>query len=63
MSDLPHSVAARYVIGELLGKGGFAEVRRAQSRVDDSTMAIKIITRSIDAETEKGIRGEVSLLQ
>jgi serine/threonine protein kinase len=63
-TELPHNVAARYTIGEVLGKGGFAEVRTAISKVDDSTMAIKIMTRQhINSEAEKGIRSEVSLLQ
>lgn len=62
--DVPHSIHARFDIGKVLGTGGYATVREATSKLDQSVVALKMMNReNLDAATEKNIRSEVSLLQ
>lgn len=62
--EVPHSVHARYEIGAILGKGGYAVVREAVSKIDGSIVALKMMKRdSLDRAAEKTIRSEVSMLQ
>lgn len=59
-----HSVHAKYDIGKVLGTGGYATVREAVSKSDQSVVALKMMNReNLDATSEKNIRSEVSLLQ
>ena len=62
--ELPHTVEARYTIGDKLGEGGYAVVHGATSKVDGTAVALKIMNRKqIDAETEESLRFEVKLLR
>jgi serine/threonine protein kinase len=62
--ELPHTVEARYTLGDVLGEGGYAVVKAGVSKIDDHAVAVKVMNRTnIDAETEKTIRQEVKLLQ
>ena len=59
-----HSIHARFDIGKVLGTGGYATVREATSKTDQSVVALKMMNREhLDSNTEKNIRSEVSLLQ
>ena len=63
-AEVPHTVHARYEIGDVLGKGGYAVVKRAVSKLDNTVVAMKMMNReNLDANAEKTIRSEVSLLQ
>jgi serine/threonine protein kinase len=63
-SEVPHNIHSRFEIGKVLGQGGYATVREATSKLDTSHVALKIMNREgLDANTEKNIRNEVSLLQ
>ena len=62
--DVPHTVNARYEIGNILGQGGYAVVREATSKIDGQIVALKVMNReNLDSNAEKTIRSEVSLLQ
>ena len=62
--ELPHTIDARYTLGDVLGEGGYAVVKAAVSKVDNHEVAVKVMTRTaLDAETEATIRQEVQLLQ
>jgi serine/threonine protein kinase len=62
--ELPHTIDARYELGEVLGEGGYAVVKAAVSKIDQHPVAVKVMTRkALDAETEATIRQEVNLLQ
>jgi calcium/calmodulin-dependent protein kinase (CaM kinase) II/calcium/calmodulin-dependent protein kinase I len=61
---LPHTLEARYELGEVLGEGGYAVVRSGISKRNQKEVAIKVMNRSsIDPDTEASIRNEVSVLQ
>ncbi len=57
----PGSAVGEYVLGELLGAGGFARVYRADHAVLSSRVAIKVITRALalDAEASQRFLNEV----
>jgi serine/threonine protein kinase len=60
----PHTLDARYVLGDTLGEGGYAVVRAATAKADQRVVAVKVMNRSkIDPDTEASIRNEVSVLQ
>lgn len=62
--ELPKSIHAKYDIGQVLGTGGYATVRQAVDKTDGSVVALKMMNReNLDANAEKNIRSEVSLLQ
>lgn len=63
-SKLPHTVEARYVIGDKLGEGGYAVVHAARSIIDGSQVAIKIVKRQgLSDDDELSLRQEAELLQ
>lgn len=60
----PHTLDARYTLGEVLGEGGYAVVREGTAKVDQRKVAVKVMHRAkIDPDTEASIRNEVSVLQ
>jgi len=62
--ELPHTIEARYTLGDTLGEGGYAVVKAAVSKVDNLEVAVKVMTRTaLDEKAETGIRREVKLLQ
>lgn len=62
--ELPHTIEARYTIGDVLGEGGYAIVRTGISKINSQEVAIKVMSRqSITKETEISIRKEVEILQ
>ncbi len=62
--ELPHTIEARYTLGDTLGEGGYAVVKSAVSKVDNLEVAVKVMTRTaLDAKAEEAIRTEVKLLQ
>ena len=55
--------AKEYDVGEVLGTGAFATVRRATHRKDKTSWAIKIIDkRKLEKEDEEALRVEVDIL-
>ena len=63
-AEVPHTLEARYELGEKLGEGGYAVVKAGRSKLDGQEVAVKVLARSrMDAETEQGVRNEISLLQ
>lgn len=60
----PHTLDARYELGDVLGEGGYAVVRSGVRKGDRKEVAVKVISRErIDRDTEASIRAEVSILQ
>lgn len=62
-ADLPRTLEARYVMGEVLGEGGYSVVKLATSVIDKSKVAVKIVSRrDLSAEDEQSLRQEVQIL-
>jgi len=60
----PHTLDARYELGDVLGEGGYAVVRAGVRKSDKKEVAVKVMNRDrIDRDTEASIRSEVSVLQ
>lgn len=57
MTDIPKKIAGRYHIKELLGKGGFGAVYRAEDELEDRSVALKVI-RSDASLDPKGTRSK-----
>ena len=65
--DPKRNVRALYDFGEMLGKGGFAEVRLATEKATGKQVAMKIMTlpanpRSVDDNTREDVMKEINLL-
>jgi calcium/calmodulin-dependent protein kinase I len=61
--SLPHTLLARYQMGEVLGEGGYSVVKSALSNVDGRRVAVKIINRKELSEAdEESLRQEVAIL-
>lgn len=61
--ELPHTLAARYKLGEVLGEGGYSVVKVGISNVDKKKVAVKIVQRSgLSHEDELSLRSEVDIL-
>jgi calcium/calmodulin-dependent protein kinase I len=63
-NKFPKEIDARYELGDVIGRGGYAEVRTAISKIDRREVAVKTINRAgLKASTEAGIRREAELLR
>lgn len=63
-SEIPHTVAARYSLGRVLGEGGYAIVKLGTSKITHDEVAIKIVDRKkMTKKHEDGLRVEVAILQ
>lgn len=56
------AVAGRYVLGDTLGRGGMAEVRRARDLVLDRDVAMKILHDVVDEADRRRFLSEAGLL-
>ncbi|KAM2637565.1 hypothetical protein EV1_022042 [Malus domestica] len=60
----PTTLLGKYQLGRLLGRGSFAKVYKAQSLIDNTAVAIKIIDKSqADATMEPRILREISAMR
>ena len=63
-SKLPMTFAARYKMGDILGKGAFSTVRLATSKISNKKWAVKAVARKgLPQEDEDALRSEVSILR
>lgn len=62
--NLPHNLAARYTLGEVIGEGGYSVVKLGISNTAlKQKVAVKIVTRKdLTKEDEESLRNEVSIL-
>ncbi len=62
-TNLPHTLQARYKLGEILGEGGYSIVKLGISTIDKKKVAVKIVTRAgLSSEDEQSLRSEVKIL-
>lgn len=62
--DIPHTLEARYDLGRVLGEGGYAIVKEGISKLDKSTVAIKVVNRlKMDKAHEDALRYEMNLMK
>ena len=60
---LPHTLTARYKLGDVLGEGGYSVVKAGTSVIDERKVAVKIITRKDLSEADdESLKQEVSIL-
>lgn len=60
---MPHTLQARYKLGEILGEGGYSIVKLGISQIDKKKVAVKIVTRAgLSTEDEQSLRSEVKIL-
>jgi len=63
VNSLPHTLEARYTVGEVLGEGGYSIVKAGVSVVDGKRVAIKIINRKDLSEVDdEALKQEVAIL-
>lgn len=61
--SLPHTLEARYTLGEVLGEGGYSVVKAGISKLDGRKVAVKIITRKeLSASDDESLQQEVQIL-
>ena len=62
-TNLPHTLQARYKLGEQIGEGGYSVVRVGTSTIDKKKVAVKIVKRQgLSQEDEESLRSEVEIL-
>jgi calcium/calmodulin-dependent protein kinase I len=62
-NSLPHTLQARYKLGEQIGEGGYSIVRVGTSNIDKKKVAVKIVKRQgLTQEDEESLRSEVDIL-
>lgn len=62
-TNLPHTIQARYKLGEQIGEGGYSVVRVGTSNIDKKKVAVKIVKRQgLSQEDEESLRSEVEIL-
>lgn len=60
---MPHTLQARYKLGEKLGEGGYSVVKAGTSVIDKRKVAVKIVQRQgLAKEDEVSLRSEVQIL-
>ncbi|KAJ1393847.1 kinase-like domain-containing protein, partial [Ochromonadaceae sp. CCMP2298] len=59
---MPTPLSERYVLGNLLGRGGYASVRQAVHRETGEVVAVKVLQRKVKPAVEAAIRREVRIL-
>jgi len=57
---MPTPLSERYVLGNLLGRGGYASVRQAVHRETGEVVAVKVLQRKVKPAVEAAIRRETS---
>lgn len=63
-ADLPHTLEARYQLGDILGEGGYSVVKLGTGTVDKQKVAVKVVTRKdLTADDESSLRQEVAILR
>jgi len=63
VANLPHTLEARYKLGEVLGEGGYSIVKAGTSVIDGRKVAVKIITRKDLSEADdESLQQEVEIL-
>mmetsp|Transcript_55482 Transcript_55482/g.154651 ORF Transcript_55482/g.154651 Transcript_55482/m.154651 type:complete len:367 (-) Transcript_55482:189-1289(-) len=63
-ANLPHTLEARYELGDVLGEGGYSVVKSAYSVITKEQVAVKIVSRrDLSAEDEDSLRQEVQILK
>jgi calcium/calmodulin-dependent protein kinase I len=62
--SLPHTITARWKLGEVLGSGGYSVVKLGTSAVNKDKAAVKIVSRvGISREDEDSLLEEVRILK
>ena len=62
--DLPHTMSARWKLGDVLGEGGYSIVKVGTNKVTNEKAAVKIVSRiKISTEDEESLLDEVKILK